>query len=453
MSTPTRPSWRNWSGTVRCAPAHLRRPRDESEIAELVGSARERDMTVRAAGTGHSFNPLACTDGLLLDLTGYRGIVDVDRDAGSVTVKAGTTLWELSSALHREGLALANIGSLAEQSIAGAVSTGNHGSGIAHPPLAGEILALRLVTADGAVRTLAAGDGETFASARTALGALGVITSVTLRCVPRFNMRAVERGAALDDVLDGFEDWTAERRPRRDDVAALERRRRAALAGCHAGRAHARGVAAPVRDDLGRGALRRDRPSRPAAPRGRARAHRSSQPAGRAARGIRRREPPRLHLPPARALPRDGARAGARAGRPPRCASCAARCGARAATRRTRSSCVSARATTRRSARRTGARRATSTSPSRGRPATPRSSARSSTSCASTAAARTGPRRTPRPPRCSAPRYPAWDAFQRVRRALDPSGLFANDYVKRVLGPSLAAHDAERGRTTMPAGV
>jgi len=176
---------------------------------DLIGRARQQGLTIRAAGTGHSFNSLACTDGLLLDLSGYRGIVDIDRAAMSVTVRPGTTLWQLSAVLDREGLALANIGSLGDQTVAGAVSTGNHGTGMSHPPLSGEITALRLVTADGRARTLDGGsDPTTFNCARTALGVLGIITAVTLRCVPRFRLRAADQDEPLDRLLDRFDAWT-----------------------------------------------------------------------------------------------------------------------------------------------------------------------------------------------------------------------------------------------------
>lgn len=448
MSTATRPSWRNWSGTVRCAPVQLRRPRDESEIAELVGWARERGMTVRAAGTGHSFNPLACTDGLMLDLTGYRGILDVDHAAGSVTVKAGTTLRELSAALHREGFALANIGSLAEQTIAGAVSTGNHGSGIAHPPLAGEILALRLVTADGSVRTLAAGDGERFACARTALGAVGVITSVTLRCVPRFNMRAVERSAVLDDVLDGFEDWTASA----DHVAMtwLPWSDAVALRSLHV-----------TPDAPTRGAWRRRYATTVGEVRcgaiGQAGRLRPAAVHGLTDRLSRRGAPPVAYVDashraftfpqPVRFLAMEHALALEQV--------VPALRELRGALRRQGSYSPYSILV------RVGAGDDAPLSPAYGRATgyvnltVPRTAGyaeilrtvehvlrehggRPHWAKAHTATAAV-----------LAPRYPAWDAFQRVRRALDPSGLFANDYVKRVLGPSLAAH----GRTTLPAGV
>ncbi|GGM15095.1 D-arabinono-1,4-lactone oxidase [Micromonospora yangpuensis] len=205
------PRWRNWSGTVGCRPAQLLAPTTEDEVVAAVRAAGERGSPVRPVGSGHSFNALACTDGLLLDLSRYRGVLAVDAAAGEVTVLGGTTLGELAEALDRRGLALANLGTLAEQSVAGAISTGNHGSGLAHAPLSAQVVRLRLVTADGRVRTLDADrEPEVFRCARTALGTLGVLSTVTLRCVPQFNLRVSYRTEPLDTVLDGFADWAAE---------------------------------------------------------------------------------------------------------------------------------------------------------------------------------------------------------------------------------------------------
>lgn len=202
--------WRTWSGTVRCNPAHRLRPVGEEGIAAAVALAGERGLRVRAAGSGHSFNALACTDEVLLDLSRCAGIVDLDRAAPTVTVLPGTTLAQLCTALLREGLALPNVGTLGSQTVAGAISTGNHGTGLAYPPLAGHVAGLRLVTADGAVRVLREDtDAKLFRCARTSLGALGVLSAVTLHCVPAFTVRVAQRGAALDEVLDGIEDWAA----------------------------------------------------------------------------------------------------------------------------------------------------------------------------------------------------------------------------------------------------
>ncbi|MFE0149154.1 D-arabinono-1,4-lactone oxidase [Nonomuraea sp. NPDC059007] len=203
-----RPTWRTWSGTARCAPATLLAPTREEEIVHAVRTAAKAGRTVRPVGTGHSFNQLACTDGTLLDLTRFRGVAGVDRAAGTVTVRAGTSLHMLSTALDRAGLALGNLGTIAAQTVAGALATGNHGTGLTHPPFSGQVTRLRLVTADGSVRECdTREDPELFRCARTSLGALGVITEVTLRVVPRFNLRAVLGREPLDALLERFGEW------------------------------------------------------------------------------------------------------------------------------------------------------------------------------------------------------------------------------------------------------
>ncbi|GIH66731.1 MULTISPECIES: D-arabinono-1,4-lactone oxidase [Microbispora] len=222
--------WRSWSGTVRCAPRHHTAPTSEEQIADLVRAAVGHGLGIRPVGTGHSFNSLATTDGLLLDLRRYAGIVEIDPEAMCVTVRAGTRIGDLAASLHRAGLALPNIGTLADQTVAGAISTGNHGTGLLHPPLSGEVLRLRLVTADG--RTLALdrdSDPELFRCARTGLGALGVVSTVTLRCVPAFNLRVRERAMAFEELVEDFGRLVADAdrpsftwRPWQDTVTARE---------------------------------------------------------------------------------------------------------------------------------------------------------------------------------------------------------------------------------------
>ncbi|WP_327324798.1 FAD-binding protein [Streptomyces sp. NBC_01210] len=206
-----RSTWRTWSGTVGCAPAQLVRPTGEDEIVQAVRAAAGSGLTVRAAGTGHSFNRLATTPGVLLDLTSYSGVVAVDRAAGEATVRAGTPIGVLCRELDRQGLALENIGTLAEQTVAGALSTGNHGTGLAHPPLSGQVTRVRLVTADGVARDVGPGDDpDLWGSVRTALGTLGVLTTVTLRCVPAFNLRLRLHSEPLDALLERFTHWAGQ---------------------------------------------------------------------------------------------------------------------------------------------------------------------------------------------------------------------------------------------------
>lgn len=195
--------WRNWAGSAQCIPHRLVHAMDENDIVDAVRYAANRGLNLRAAGTGHSFNPIATTSGVLLDLTGYSGIVALDPDTPSVTVRGGTLLSELNRVLDRAGLALSNMGTLAEQTIAGAISTGNHGSGLNHPPFSGQVLALTLVTSDGAIRGCGPeNDPELFQAAATSLGALGVISTVTLRCVPKFNLRVTGGSQPLESILE-----------------------------------------------------------------------------------------------------------------------------------------------------------------------------------------------------------------------------------------------------------
>ncbi|MDF4251742.1 D-arabinono-1,4-lactone oxidase [Streptomyces sp. WMMB303] len=202
--------WRTWAGTVECAPARTVRPTGEEELVRAVRKAARDGLSVRAAGTGHSFNRLVPTSGALIDLTGYTGIVALDTAAGEVTVRAGTRFTELCAGLHRRGMALPNIGTLAEQTVGGALSTGNHGTGLRHRALSGDVTRVRLVTADGRVRGVGPGDeAELWGAVRCGLGTLGVLSTVTLRCVPQFRLRSESATERLDALLERFEDWAA----------------------------------------------------------------------------------------------------------------------------------------------------------------------------------------------------------------------------------------------------
>lgn len=203
-----KPLWRNWSGSAHCTPRRLLTPRGEAEVVDAVNLAARDGLGVRAAGTGHSFNPLACTDGILLDLSRFAGVTEIDRQAGTVTVKPGTTLRQVNAALDREGMALPNIGSLVDQTVAGAMSTGNHGSGMAHGPLSSTLKSMRMVTADGtASRYDSTGDPDVWRCARTALGTLGVFTELTLACVPKFNLLVKGAEVGFDEFLEQTSDW------------------------------------------------------------------------------------------------------------------------------------------------------------------------------------------------------------------------------------------------------
>lgn len=201
------PRWRNWGGNQRCTPAAVEAPRSGLEVAEAVRRARDAGQTVKVVGTGHSFTDIACTTGRMLSIDDLDRVVEVDRDACQVTVEAGITIHRLNEELAVRHLALANLGDIDRQTIAGAISTATHGTGATLGGLATFVRALELVTADGdVVRCSGDEEPELFHAARVGLGALGVVTKVTLQCVPAFNLHHIEQRRRLDEVLDELDE-------------------------------------------------------------------------------------------------------------------------------------------------------------------------------------------------------------------------------------------------------
>lgn len=198
-------SWRNWAGNSRCEPDLVLEPRSRFEVVEIVRRAAAAGQRVKVVGAGHSFTAIACTDGVLLHLDHLDRVVDVDPVRRRVTVEAGITLHRLQVELWDRGYALANLGDIDKQSIAGATSTSTHGTGAKLPGIAHFIVGLELVTGDGTVVSCSADEHpELFHCARVGLGALGIVTQVTLQCVPAFHLHAHEYPAPLDTVLAGL---------------------------------------------------------------------------------------------------------------------------------------------------------------------------------------------------------------------------------------------------------
>jgi L-gulonolactone oxidase len=204
-SHATRGSWRNWGGNQSCAPLAIERPSSESEIVAIVTAAVEAGEKVKVYGAGHSFTDIACTDGHLLNLDNYNRVLEVDDKAFTVKVEAGISIEKLGVELEQHGMAQPNLGDIGYQSIAGATSTATHGTGQKLGNISTQIKALSVVLADGSVVECdAEHQPDLFAAARVSLGALGVISTVTLQCVPAFTLRSVERPIRLDDALEQF---------------------------------------------------------------------------------------------------------------------------------------------------------------------------------------------------------------------------------------------------------
>ncbi|MER5650419.1 D-arabinono-1,4-lactone oxidase [Streptosporangium sp. NPDC002524] len=205
-------TFRNWAGNQSATPAEVRAPSSAEEVSRAVRDAAAAGRRVRMTGTGHSFTPVALTDGLLLRPGALTGI----REAGDgwVTAEAGTTVGALNRELHRRGLALANMGDIDAQTVAGAIQTGTHGTGRDVGGMADQVLALEMVLADGEIVTVRGdGDGkirgvaekDLFNAARVSLGALGVVTAVTFRVEPAFLLRSVREPMTLTAILGSLD--------------------------------------------------------------------------------------------------------------------------------------------------------------------------------------------------------------------------------------------------------
>ncbi|MEU5599423.1 D-arabinono-1,4-lactone oxidase [Streptomyces sp. NPDC020298] len=204
-------TWRNWGGNVVARPAREVTPASVEELAAAVRRAAEDGLKVKAVGTGHSFTAIAATDGVLIRPQLLTGIRDIDREAMTVTVEAGTPLKRLNLALAREGLSLTNMGDIMEQTVSGATSTGTHGTGRESASIAAQVKGLELVTADGSVLTCSEKENpEVFAAARIGLGALGIVTAITFAVEPVFLLTAREEPMSFDRVLAEFDQHWAE---------------------------------------------------------------------------------------------------------------------------------------------------------------------------------------------------------------------------------------------------
>lgn len=225
-------AWRNWTGDQRCSPARIVRPRDRDELSAAVAAVAEAGHGVSVVGSGHSFTEAALTGGTMIDVGALRGTIAADRGSGLVRVGAGTVLAALNEELQRLGLAMENLGDIDRQTLAGAISTGTHGTGAKLRNVSAQVEALELVLADGSVRELDAGTPELLRAARVGIGALGAISAVTLRCVPAFVLERIDSPQPREAVLDGFEERAAANDhfelftfPYADSALVLERNR------------------------------------------------------------------------------------------------------------------------------------------------------------------------------------------------------------------------------------
>ncbi|NXG08070.1 GGLO oxidase, partial [Sakesphorus luctuosus] len=198
--------FQNWAHTYGCSPELYFQPSSVQELREILELARQRDRRVKVVGGGHSPSDIACSDGFLVNMGRMNRVLQVDKEKQQVTVEGGILLSDLNVELDRHGLALANLGAVAEVTAAGVIGTGTHNTGIGHGILPTQVVALTLLCASGDILECSeSANPEVFQAARLHLGCLGIVLSVTFQCVEQFQLREVAFPSTLPEVLEHLE--------------------------------------------------------------------------------------------------------------------------------------------------------------------------------------------------------------------------------------------------------
>jgi L-gulono-1,4-lactone dehydrogenase len=201
--------WSNWSGLESAVPSRVLTPQSAEDVVAAVREACGAGGRVKMVGTGHSFTAISAPVDVMLCPGGLAGITAVDREAMTVTAYAGTQLKHLNASLEGLGLSLHNMGDIAEQTLAGAISTGTHGTGGRVAGIAAQVVGLTMVTGTGELLTATADENpDVLDLARVGLGALGILVTVTLRVEPLFGLEAVEQPMDWNEFQGCFDDLT-----------------------------------------------------------------------------------------------------------------------------------------------------------------------------------------------------------------------------------------------------
>jgi FAD-linked oxidoreductase len=213
MSNSQQNNWSNWSGSVQCTPKEIQKPASQEELQTIIRNCVEQKSTIRMVGSGHSFTGLVGTQGTIISLDLLQGLENVDAESKVATVLAGTKLKSLGELLLSNNLAQKNLGDIDVQSIAGAASTGTHGTGVTLGSVSTQILEITLITAKGEILVCSENQNkDIFKAAQVSLGTLGIITKIKLQLVPAYKLKYVKGKTRLDDCLNNLEKYKNENR-------------------------------------------------------------------------------------------------------------------------------------------------------------------------------------------------------------------------------------------------
>ncbi|RKP44285.1 FAD-binding protein [Cohnella endophytica] len=205
--------WSNWSGIVKAKPHTVLYPSHIEEVVDVVKLCSAEGRTLRVVGSGHSFTAIAASNDVFLSLDRMQGILQLNKEAHTATVWAGTKIKKLGELLYSEGLAQENLGDIDVQSIAGAISTGTHGTGLKFGNLATQIIGITVVTGTGEVLDCSEqSHPDLFKALQISLGSLGIIVQVTLKLRTAYKLRYESSRTKLTDCLERLPELTANNR-------------------------------------------------------------------------------------------------------------------------------------------------------------------------------------------------------------------------------------------------
>lgn len=205
--------WVNWFGEQYFVPTYVARPRSEEDVRQIVLAARKLKLPIRASGAGHSNPAVVPTSGIHVDFDAFNEVVSVDKEKLQITIRPGMRVGDLSRFARTVGMSLNNQGDIDTQAVPGAIMTGTHGAGRTLPCLSSQMIAARIVTADGSFLDLSAEtDGELFRAFRTSIGLFGLIVSLTIQAVPSYNILKRSWNADVDDCIGNLHQRLADNR-------------------------------------------------------------------------------------------------------------------------------------------------------------------------------------------------------------------------------------------------
>ena len=201
--------WNNWSGFQHSQPEHILKPSSIDELKNIV----QNHHKIRVVGAGHSFTPLVCTDATLLSLDHFSGVENVNTALTQANIWSGTRLFNLDQYLEPIQQSLIQQGDIDQQSLAGAVSTGTHGTGLNLHCISAYVEAFELLTASGDILTCSRQDNPNiFEAGRVSLGSLGILTKITMQNKPRYKLKEHVRLCSVKEFFENIDLWKTQHR-------------------------------------------------------------------------------------------------------------------------------------------------------------------------------------------------------------------------------------------------